>query len=266
VPFLGLVTLVLLTVLLLAKQSSTLLRRPTEGGAAAASSPPRVTPTEECLEDSTAETPDNHSLKRPGGPALSARVLLANVALTQGLVAGVLGVGLVVFEIPLAAIGLTADPWVSGLPAILAGLVLGSALWFLSEAAGLVADAAGFGYDEMLRELLAPSSTEGWGALFGVVLPTIAVAEELLFRAALIGVPATGLEISPWLLAVASSVAFALGHGAQGRVGILATGVLGLVLAAAFVLTGSLLVVVLAHYAMNALEFGVHEGLGMDVT
>jgi membrane protease YdiL (CAAX protease family) len=59
-------------------------------------------------------------------------------------------------------------------------------------------------------------------------------------------------------------VAFALGHGAQGPAGVAATGVLGFVLAAAFVLTGSLLVVVVAHYLVNALEFVVHEAPGTE--
>lgn len=50
--------------------------------------------------------------------------------------------------------------------------------------------------------------------------------------------------------------------GAQGRLGIIVTGLLGFVLAAAFVLTESLLVVVVAHYLVNALEFAGHELFG----
>jgi hypothetical protein len=42
------------------------------------------------------------------------------------------------------------------------------------------------------------------------------------------------------------------------------TGALGFALAAGFVLTGSLVVVVVAHYLVNALEFTVHEGLGVE--
>ena len=76
------------------------------------------------------------------------------------------------------------------------------------------------------------------------------------------GAFAVGCGVSPWLLAVLSSVAFALGHGAQGPVGVAVTGLLGFVLAAAFVLTGSLLVVVLAHYLVNAIEFLRHETSG----
>jgi membrane protease YdiL (CAAX protease family) len=98
------------------------------------------------------------------------------------------------------------------------------------------------------------------------VLPLIALSEELLFRAALIGVPAAGFAVSPWLLAVGSSLLFALGHGAQGRVGIVVTGVLGFALAAGYILTGSLLVVVAAHYVVNAMEFLLHELFEVELT
>ena len=114
---------------------------------------------------------------------------------------------------------------------------------------------------ERLRELLAPETLRGWVLLLVVVLPAIAGFEELLFRAALVGGFAAGFGVSPWLLAVPSSVAFAAGHGAQGRLGVLVTGLLGFALAAAFVLTDSLLVVVVAHYAVNAVEFVAVEGL-----
>ena len=42
------------------------------------------------------------------------------------------------------------------------------------------------------------------------MLPIIAVFEELLFRAALIGVLAAGFDLSPWLLAVAIWLDYAL--------------------------------------------------------
>jgi len=110
--------------------------------------------------------------------------------------------------------------------------------------------------------MLAPASAGGWALLLGVTLPIIAVVEEFIFRAAAVGATTSAFSTSPWALAVVSSVAFALGHGAQGRVGVVVTGGLGFALAAAFVLTNSLLVVVIAHYLVNALEFAVHEGVG----
>lgn len=195
---------------------------------------------------------------------LSSGALLANVALTQGLFGVLLLGGAVFFQIPPSALGITASALSTGLPAVVLGVGAGVGFWVGNELAATLADGLGVSFDESLRELLAPESTGGWVVLLGVVLPTIAVVEELLFRAAAIGVPVAGLGAPAWAMAVVSSLAFALGHGAQGRVGIVVTGVLGAALAALFVLTESLLAVVVAHYLVNALELCVHEGLGVD--
>jgi len=190
---------------------------------------------------------------------LTANVLLANVAVTQGLVAGLLVAAAWFSDIPARAFGVTAEPLSSGPLAVAVGLAFGTVLWTGNELSTTLADVVGAAYDERVRRLLAPESAAGWLVLLGGVLPIIAVSEELLFRAALVGVPAAGFGVSPWLLAVVSSLAFALGHGAQGRAGVVVTGLLGFVLAAGYVLTDSLLLVVVAHYAVNVLEFLVHE-------
>lgn len=217
--------------------------------------------TSSTVSDET-EKPTPSSCEQP--IELTARLLLANVAFTQALVATTI-VGLAwYFAIPVDAFGVTTDSLSTDVPAIVGGVVFGLALWIFNETAATIADVVGAAYDERVRELLAPESTGGWLALFGVVLPLIAFTEELLFRAALIGVPEAGLGFSPWLLAVGSSLAFALGHGAQGRVGIVVTGVLGFALAVGYILSGSLLLVVVAHYVVNALEFFVHEYLGIE--
>ena len=195
---------------------------------------------------------------------LTTGALLANVALTQGLFGAVVAVAAWYFEIPKTALGLAGGPLQVGGPAVGLGIVFGVVLWSANEITASLADAVGAAYDESLRELLAPDSLGGWVLLLGVILPIIAVVEELIFRAALIGVPAAGFDISPVALAIFSSAMFALGHGAQGRAGIAVTGALGFVLAGGYVLTGSLLVVVIAHYLVNALEFVVHEGLGLE--
>lgn len=197
----------------------------------------------------------------PGDPRLepTSTVLLANVASTQALFAGVVLAAAWYLSIPPSAFGATpVTPLDAGV-----GVGFGLVLWLANELSTTVADTAGAAYDETVRGLLAPGSTRGWVGLLVVVLPLIAFAEELLFRAALIGVPAAGFDVSPWPLAVVASLAFALGHGAQGRVGVVVTGFLGLALAGGYVLTGSLLVVVLAHYVINAMEFLLHERLGV---
>lgn len=193
---------------------------------------------------------------------LTTALLLVNVALSQGLFLTVLLAAAWYTRIPLSALGVGAG--VTGTAALAVGVGLGFALYLASELGSTTADRLGFEYDEGLRELLAPDSAGGWVVLLGFVLPVIAVFEEFLFRAALIGVIWMGYGISPWFLALVSSILFAIGHGAQGRTGIVVTGLLGFALAAAFVLTESLVVVVVAHYVVNCLEFVVHEGLGIE--
>ncbi len=195
--------------------------------------------------------------------SLSTGALLANVAFSQGLFALVLIGAAVYTGIPLWAFGIALEA-----EYVLWGLILGTAvgvvLYGLNELGAAGIKRVGIDHSEHLRELLAPDTRRGWLVLLLVVLPIIAIFEELLFRAALIGVLAAGFGISPWLLAVGSSVVFALGHGIQGTAGIIVTGTLGFVLAAVFILTGSFLVVVVAHYLINALEFVVHEGLEIE--
>ncbi|RLM59601.1 CPBP family intramembrane metalloprotease [Halobellus sp. Atlit-31R] len=193
---------------------------------------------------------------------LSTATLLANVAVSQGLFGVLLLAGAWYAEIPAWAFGLAGET--VGLRAVAIGVGLGLVLYAANEAGAAVGARFGLGEGEQLRSALAPETPLGWATLLFVVLPVIAGFEELLFRGALVGVIAAGYDLSPWLLAAVSSGAFALGHGAQGRLGVVVTGTLGFVLAAAFVATGSLLVVVVAHYLVNALEFVVHEGLGVE--
>ena len=198
----------------------------------------------------------------PAASNLSTASLLANVAVSQGLFGVLLLAGAWYAEVPARAFGVAAETATVGSLAL--GTGLGLALYAANEAGATLGARFGLGEGERLRSALAPDSAVGWAALLFVVLPVIAGFEELLFRGALVGVLAAGYDVSPWLLALVSSVAFGFGHGAQGRIGVLVTGALGFVLAAAFVVTGSLLVVVVAHYLVNALEFVVHEGLGVE--
>lgn len=193
------------------------------------------------------------------GSGLSTRdsmALFANVIVSHGVFGlGILGVAWYA-AIPPTSLGL-ARPTVRlvGL-----GLAIGIGLYLGNEVAARLADRLGVGHAERLRELLAPRSLAGWTVLLGGVLPVIATVEELLFRGALIGAIAAGYAVPVWGLAVVSSIAFGLGHGLQGPGGVLVTGALGFVLAATFIVTGSLPTVILAHYVINALEFLVHEG------
>ena len=227
--------------------------------------------TEGPVTDTAGDVPDSDTGGEPTPSRqsldlsdLSKRELVANVALTQGLFGGVLVAAAWWTGVPASALGVEPTAASVGLEAIGLGLGIGVALYVANALAAVGLERIGVGFDEFLRELLAPESGREWAVLLFAVLPTVALFEELLFRAALIGALSAGFGVSPWLLAVLSSVAFGLGHGLQGPGGILVTGVLGFVLAAVFILTGSLLVVVVAHYVINAAEFVVHERLGVD--
>jgi membrane protease YdiL (CAAX protease family) len=84
--------------------------------------------------------------------------------------------------------------------------------------------------------------------LFTVVGLTAGLCEEWLYRGFLLAVVAAllGGAPTPVLVAVAG-VAFGLAHAYQGVAGVLTTGVLGAVLAALYLGTGSLLLPVVLH-------------------
>lgn len=191
------------------------------------------------------------------GDRLGPGVLLANVALSQGLFATLLVLAAWYARIPPAALGLDAPPG----PAVGLGLAIGAALYVVDEGLARVASAVGVPYSEELRAALVPDSARGWLLVLGVVLPLIAAFEELLFRGVLVGVLAAGFPLPPWALVVGSSALFGFAHGVQGPGGMIVAGALGFGLAAAFVLTGSLVAVIVAHYVVNALELVVHGRL-----
>ena len=185
--------------------------------------------------------------------------LLANLVITHLGIVAVVGAVVWLTNVPAEALG------IHGVPDLANALLLGVGIYAVNEGLGVATKAFGGTAPERYREFLAPGGATEWLGLLAVVLPVLAFSEELLFRGVLIGGVAAGTGLSPWLLAVASSGAFGGAHTAQGRLGILVTGVLGFVLAAVFVVTGDLLLVVIAHYIVNALEFVVHEGMGIDL-
>jgi membrane protease YdiL (CAAX protease family) len=88
--------------------------------------------------------------------------------------------------------------------------------------------------------------------LFTVVGITAGVCEEWLYRgfflavvAAVSGAPRT------WVLVLVAAVAFGLAHAYQGRAGVVTTGLLGGVMAGLYLQTGSLLLPVLLHAAID---------------
>ncbi|MFB6267950.1 MAG: lysostaphin resistance A-like protein [Halodesulfurarchaeum sp.] len=199
-------------------------------------------------------------LARPSGQPLPASGpgLLLNLSLTHLGVGAAVGSVVWLTGVPLEALGLV------DLPDPVSVLLLSLALLVVNEGLSLGVQAFGVDEPELLRELLAPETLREWAILLGALLPAIAVAEELLFRGALIGGVAAATTISPWVLAAISSIGFGAAHTAQGDLGIVVAALLGFTLAAAFVVTGNLLLVVIAHYLVNATEFVLHEGLDVE--
>lgn len=214
-------------------------------------------PAAEPWPTDTAATPEPDRRAGLSLDAISTPALLLNVVGTQLLFLCLLFGGIWYAQVPLERLGV-AIPTGRGLAL---GTALGVVLFGLNQVAARLGRQFGLGGNEELREALAPDSLVGWLALLCLVLPVVAGFEELLFRGALVAGLATGFGLSPWLLVALSSLAFGVGHGVQGRVGVAVTALLGGVLGAAFVVTGSLAVVVVAHYLVNALEFVVCEGL-----
>ncbi|ELZ08243.1 abortive infection protein [Halovivax asiaticus JCM 14624] len=217
--------------------------------------------TSERVHDGTGSASGTRSgriVARIGDQSITSHALRWNVLATQLLFLAVVAGTIVLTGVPPGVLGIsiTRQALVTGLGV---GLGAGFGLYAASELAGAVGRRFGMTHDEWLRESLAPSRRRGWIVLFAVVLPVIAVFEELLFRAVLVGALSVGFGLSPWLLAVASSILFAVGHGIQGRAGVVVTGVIGFVLAATFVVTGNLLAVVVAHYVLNGCEFAIYE-------
>ncbi len=84
--------------------------------------------------------------------------------------------------------------------------------------------------------------------LFTVVGLTAGICEEWLYRGFFLAVAAAVAGGPPdWLLVLVAGVAFGVAHAYQGWAGIGTTGVLGAVLAALYLGTGSLLLPVLLH-------------------
>jgi membrane protease YdiL (CAAX protease family) len=88
--------------------------------------------------------------------------------------------------------------------------------------------------------------------LFTVVGLTAGICEEWLYRGFFLAVvAAVAGDLPTWVLVGLAAVAFGLAHAYQGRAGVVLTGLLGGVMAALYLGTGSLLLPVLLHAAID---------------
>lgn len=127
------------------------------------------------------------------------------------------------------------------------GLLLAASA-VLQAAFHLVGRLGGWRESPLLRELL-PRTAREKGAFAGLSL-VAGVGEEVAFRGYAIPLLAPVLG-GAWPAAVFTSLVFGLLHAYQGAIGIVRTAVFGLVLAASFLITGSLWPAIAAHVMVD---------------
>jgi membrane protease YdiL (CAAX protease family) len=132
--------------------------------------------------------------------------------------------------------------------AVATGFALGVCAVFVSQGLALrrrVARGAELPDRASMAPLLPFTTGERWVA--GLVAVTAGVCEEVVFRGVL---PATGVAVfglTPLVAMALSLVAFGLAHAYRGLPGIAAALLLGLVFAALYAMTGSLLIAIAVH-------------------
>lgn len=151
-------------------------------------------------------------------------------------------------EMGLQLLGLGPTGWgQAAIWTLLSTLVLHLLLWFFF----LARRALGVRESRVLEHLLPTTLSEK--LLFVLLSISAGVGEEVAFRG--FAVPALSLVIgSDWGGALLSSVAFGLLHGYQGWIGVFRTGMMGFLLAATLLLSGSLWPAILAHALLDLIS------------
>lgn len=106
-------------------------------------------------------------------------------------------------------------------------------------------------YSPRVIRLIVPRTRRDFAVLL-VVMLSVVLVEELIFRSLLIG----GLSplASPWELILVSSAIFGLMHSPQGWWGVFGVSLGGLLLGWMFVATGSLVMPLICHYVTNVVQ------------
>lgn len=165
----------------------------------------------------------------------------AGAILVVGWLSLVLGGRSVGFE----AMGMATMPWGELGLWTAAGLGGGLGLVGISH---LLETALGIEESEFLKSILPRTTREK--TLFAGVSLAAGLGEELAYRAYAIPVLG-GLLASDWSAAVLTSGIFGFLHAYQGTVGVIRTGLMGLVLAAVFLASGSIWPAILAHVVID---------------
>ena len=146
-------------------------------------------------------------------------------------------------------------PWLAlGIGGGLSALLIASQFFSLRRMARLPEDQQGL-LGQIARKVMPQSAIERLG-FFALVI-TVALCEEFLYRGFVQSIFQTAAAGSAIIGGLSSALFFSTAHLYQGKRGIAATFVIGLIFAATRILTGSLLPSILAHFATD-----ISAGLG----
>jgi membrane protease YdiL (CAAX protease family) len=106
-------------------------------------------------------------------------------------------------------------------------------------------------YSPLVILSILPRSRDEWAPVLLALFPAVLV-EELLFRSLLLG--GLGLLLPVPVLLVGTGLLFGWMHSPQGRLGMVMTAAISLLLAGLFLWRGSLLLPLVAHYVVNLLQ------------
>lgn len=150
-------------------------------------------------------------------------------------------------ELPALGLGLKASlGWWIGLGLCLAAcaLLVMQALSAVRDPESMVKVRRQFG---RLEPMLPRGASEA--RAFNALSITAGICEEILYRGYLIAYLKTAIGI--WPAVFLSSVVFGLGHSYQGGTGVIKTGLVGLVMAGLYLVSGSLLAPMLLHAVLD---------------
>jgi uncharacterized protein len=140
-------------------------------------------------------------------------------------------------------------PWLAiGAGVLLSGLITANQLASIRRLASLPREKQGF-FRSLSLELMPQNNIERL-AFFGLVT-TVAICEEILYRGWAQMVFQNLLGGSVLAAVLASAILFSIAHAYQGRRGLVATFIVGVVFSSVRVWTGSLLPTIAAHFVAD---------------
>lgn len=189
--------------------------------------------------------PDRNLLLTPAENLL--RLAMIGLSIGLGLLSG----------LPFAQLGWVWPHGTGQLMRLIVGGVgwgLALALFFYLITRWVTARTGGRFYSDVVIAYITPADGREL-ILVGLVMASIALLEELLFRSLLLG---GFMPIAPaWALVLGIGLLFGVMHSPQGLLGMVGSGLAGVLFGVLFLRTGSLVLPLTAHYVVNMAQVGM---------